>query len=142
MKDKEFQLHIRSATGTYDLSPLLDRLPYDVEYIKIRLDAFSVGIENTGANDFIQLSLKTNAYSAFVLGDSQDRDVLYTSTMYITAGNIGTVNDLGATTRYMIVSSKELRKPFGITWTTSQLGTGAPQVRTVYAKLSFLPIQP
>jgi hypothetical protein len=138
MKEKEFQLHIRQTTGTYDLSPLLDRLPYEVEYIKIRLDAFSVGVENTGNNDFITVSLKTNAYSAFVLGD--DRDVLYTTTMYITAGNIGTVNDLGATTRYMIVSAKELRKPFGITWSTSQLAAGSPQVRSVYAKLSFLPV--
>lgn len=120
----------------YDLSGFLDRF-HECPFMKISLSAFSVGLANTGASDYITVSVRLNADDPTAYGS--ERNLLYRLAVYVPAGLNGTANDLGSTTKYMIVNRRDLYRPLTVSFDTAVIAGGVASLQTVYAKLNIAP---
>lgn len=144
MKYYEYQLQLQTPTSRIDLSPFKQQLPDDIQYVKLRLNAFSYILQNTGVADGFEVSLSTNVYTPYMLGDAP-RNNLYTSSIYVSSGNTEVINNYGSPTQYLIVHKNDLNGDLLLNWTATPLaiylGAGTPNLQNIYASISLIPIK-
>jgi hypothetical protein len=127
---------IFSGVNGYDLSGFLDKHT-DTTFMKVRLDAFSVGFTNSGLNDFLTVSVKVNAFDPTAYG--AERDLLYKVCAFVPAGASGTANNLLSSDTYMIVNKLDLYKLLRVDFVGGVVGSGTITINSVYAKLTIMP---
>lgn len=139
---KECSLTITSALTSpngFDISGFLDKF-VDVPYFKVKMSAFSCAFSNTGGADYISITARLNAFDPTAYGS--ERNILYRASVYATATSGGSINDLGAETKYMIVNRLDLYSLLRVFFETSTVGGfGAITIQNLYAKLSIEPYE-
>lgn len=138
----EYRIDLQTPTTTIpDLSAFKQRLPNDIDYVKLRLNSFSLIIENSaGTTDAFEVSLSTNVYSPYMLGDTP-RNNLYTAGIKIIGGDTEALNDFGETTKYLIVHKNDLNGSLRLNWTITPMATGVAVLHACYASISLIPMK-